>query len=280
MYRKSSEHLQKQLNPGGRMELTQPQFAFGMAPNERLNIAKGNNDTLASMKIRSGDQESKATVVFFRIPQEDLRKLQAKGLVDSSKTTAHRLKDFLVAQGNDPEKVDRAMKNIRKHNRDVIKNESGIKAATKAGIAKESTNAKAGNSSTAGTGRRASIAGTTFRKVRHSLSEGDRMHAIPFSILADQISIAVQRGALSRVDYPVSGDRKKDSKLSANKSEQLPESGATAHAEKPEIKSKPLPPVPSRMKPLPPTPTKVALADATANPTSTATRAESPIKKT
>ncbi len=252
------------------MELTQPQFAFGMAPNELLNIAKGNNDTLASVKIRSGDQESKATVVFFRIPQEDLRKLQAKGLVDSSKTTAHRLKDFLVAQGNDPEKVDLAMTSIRKHNRNMIKNEAGIKSASKAGIAKEANNAKGGNSSTEGARRRASFADTTFRKVRHSLSEGDRVHAIPFSLLANQVSGAVQRGALSRVDYPVNGDHKEDSKLSANKLQRPPESDATSHAEKPEIKNKPLPPVPSRMKPLPPTPTKVAPAD---------TLAEPPIKK-
>jgi hypothetical protein len=253
------------------MELTQSKFAFGMAPNERLNIAQGNNDTLASMKIRSGGQESKSTVVFFRIPQEDLRKLQAKGFADSSKTTAHRLKDFLVSQGNDPEKVDLALTSIRNHNRDMIKNEAGIKSATKVGIAKAANNAQEGNSPRAGTGRRASIADTAFRKIRHSISEGDRMHAIPFSLLANQVSSAVQRGALSRVDYPVSGDHKKDSKLSANTLQQQPESGAPSHAEKPEIKSKPLPPLPSRMKPLPPTPTKLASADTLADP---------PIKKT
>lgn len=228
----------------------QTRFKLGMAQGERLNISTGAQEMmLASVESKSIKNSTKSTIVFFRVPQDQLRKLQAEGTVDSSAVTAERLKKFLVARGNMPEKVDGAFQKIREFNQYTNEHQANCIAEIKSKIAQSKSRAKnagsravEGNSKEPGAGK--SGPAVAIPKAGSDAASLSDIHDIPFSVFAHTFTNAMKDNQLKRVNSPF---------------EKMPMPQPTAGQSAAAIAS-------STRKPLPPTPTRTAKPAVTTDP--------------
>ncbi len=250
----------------------QTRFKLGMAQGERINISTGAQEMmLASVESKSSRKSTKPTIVFFRVPQDQLRKLQAEGAVDSSLVTAERLKKFLVVRGNKPEKVEGAFQKIREFNQYTNEHHANFIAEIKSNIAQSKSRNKdadsrsvEGNSKEPGAGKSSpavairaagsdQVSVPTARKSETDPDSASRIenhasksgaeaaslsdiHDIPFSVFAHTFANAMKEKKLKRVDSPF---------------EKMPMLQPTAGQSAAAIAS-------STRKPLPPTPTRTA----------------------
>lgn len=92
-------------------------FAFCMGIHEHLKQAKGDNEILASkkLKVQLDDGTSATAVVFFRVPEKDLKTLQDSGEADSLRLTSARFRKFLEGQGYDSDKIDQLFLHLRQN---------------------------------------------------------------------------------------------------------------------------------------------------------------------
>lgn len=258
----------------------QTRFKLGMAQGERINVSTGAQEMmLASVVSKSSRKSTKPTIVFFRVPQDQLRKLQAEGAVDSSLVTAERLKKFLVARGNKPEKVEGAFQKIREFNQYTNEHQANFIAEIKSNIAKsKSRGSDAGsltvedNSKEPGAGKSApalalpdagsdQVSALTAQKpetdpdsasriANHASKSGANaaslsdIHDIPFSVFSHTFANAMKEKKLKRVDLPF-GEMQMPQPTAS-------QSGAAIAR--------------SIKKPLPPTPTKTPKPTVTTDP--------------
>lgn len=108
-------------------------FAFCMGIHEQLKQEKGENEILASKKlnVRLDDGSSSTVIVFFRVPEKDLKALQDSGEIDSLRLTSGRFREFLEDQGYDSDKIDQLFLHLRKNAYEDAKAERVLRQKSK-----------------------------------------------------------------------------------------------------------------------------------------------------
>ncbi|MCM0043135.1 MAG: hypothetical protein NBV65_00725 [Burkholderiaceae bacterium] len=120
-------------------------FAFRMGIHEQLKQEKGENEILASKKlnVRLDDGSCSKAVVFFRVPEKDLKALQESGEADSLRLTSGRFREFLADQGYDSDKIDQLFSHLRNNAYEDAKANRLLRQKTKSHLEKGQVPAKA-----------------------------------------------------------------------------------------------------------------------------------------
>lgn len=215
------------------MKSTGPNFALQLKPNESLFHDAG--EVLGSKKadIKLADGTTKSVTVFFRVPADQLAKLQARKQADSLKVTAESFKKFLIERGVTPANADVAMKKISDELSQTRKEGKMLRRQSEKSMRKQGLlSAKSDYQ------RRPSVANLkeNFQMARQKrLKENSPSQPqIPAGLFSKAFDKAIKDGNMARVDP----DLKQDAPA------------------KPVQKAKPLPTPPARKaaKPLPLTP--------------------------
>ncbi len=220
-------------------------FAFQIEPRQHPRQSVGASDTLASREatIKLENQAPCNVTLFFRVPKEQLVALRKQGRADSSKETIKHLKELLLAQGSDPEKIEQSFKVIREYNRSSEKGAREIRTQR--------------NSQSGLLQRPKSAVQIAAGNLQARLSKPADAYDIPFSLVNKTFTNAMQNGEVLRVDSAlnVSHDQRpstqpvmeKKSPNTARVTKPLPPTPSTAGKIRPaSTQPKPLPPVPAK----------------------------------